>query len=132
MGDHKTNPRAIAAAQAPVMPPGSVVIGFQFQAVLELNAAKMAEVSKELDFATAAGKDPATVITPELNPKEHPEWYDYVVYNVPTIGRPSVLMQNVPTARVRWSEHLRVPYKQLLERADGLFNGAAMERMGVQ
>jgi hypothetical protein len=131
MGEHKSNMRSIQAAQpVPRLPPGSEVFGFSFETQLELNKEKMAEVVALIDAATAAGRDPRTAV-PVISPNEHPEWFDYVVYNRPSIGRPSALQidpRQIPTAQIRWSEHIRIPLVDLRARVDEAF--AATEARG--
>lgn len=128
MGEHRSNPRAIAAAAAqPRFRPGDEVYGFELETVIEVNAEKMAELNPILERVQAEGRDPRTVPELQLDSKEHPEWFDLVVYNRINVGRPSVLLamaQGIPTARVRWNEHLRVPLVSLRERAEMAFAGA--------
>src|SRR5882672_5146780 len=112
MGQHRENPRAVAAAQpAQKFPPGSEIFGFQLLSNIELSKVKQAEAAAMMDEAVARGQDPRFAI-PRWNPTDQPEYFDYVVYNVPTVGRPSPLMldpRKIPTATIRWSEHLRIP-----------------------
>lgn len=126
MGEHRYNPRAIAAAQPREFAPGDEVLGFSFETVLELNKEKLAEVVALIDAAKANGEDPRRVV-PALNPKENPEFFDYVVYNRPTVGRPSPLLpdpRQIPTAQIRYTEHLRIPLVELKQRADDTFSKA--------
>lgn len=133
MGEHRQNPRSIAASlPAPQYPPGTEIPQFTFSAVLELNKAKLAELTPILDAAKAAGQDPRFAI-PKWNPRDNPEWFDYVVYNVPMLGRPSALAldpSKVPYASIRWSEHLRIPLVDLRARADGAFAEAEAKQQG--
>jgi len=123
-GQHHRNPRAIMAAQpVPKFPQGTEVLGFQFEAVLELTKEKLAEAKAIIDEAEARGQDPRTAV-PNWNPTEQPEYFDYVVYNRPSLGRPSPLLpdpRQVPTAFIRYSEHLRIPLVELRKRADAAF-----------
>ena len=127
MGEHKNNPRAIAAAAGAYRPsPGQEVYGFKLVANVELNKEKLAEAVAIIDAAKARGEDPRFAV-PKWNPMENPEWFDYVVYNTPTVGRPSALsirQDQIPTATLRWSEHLRIPLTELRSRADAAFAGA--------
>lgn len=127
MGEHRFNPRAIEAAQpAPRFPPGTQFFGFESEVAIELNKEKLAEVVVIVDAAKAAGQDPRQAV-PKWNPDENPEFFDYVVYNRPTCARPSPLQidpRQMPVAKIRWSEHLRIPLKELKERVDGAFAGA--------
>lgn len=120
----RLNPRAVEAAIPRRVPgPGDVAYNFTFETVIEINAEKMAEISKAIEAAQTAGTDPRLAI-PAVNPKDNPEWFDYVVYNRPMVGRPSVLAINanqIPTATIRWSEHLRIPLVELNRRADEAF-----------
>ena len=134
MGEHRNNPRSIAAAQpAPQYPPGTEIPQFTLQAVFELNKAKLAELTVMLDAVKARGEDPRFAV-PKWNPKDNPEWFDYVVYNVPMLGRPSALALDptrVPYASIRWSEHLRIPLVDLRVRADETFDRAEAARQGA-
>ena len=134
MGEHRNNPRAIAASlPAPQYPPGTEIPQFTLQAVFELNKAKLAELVALLDAAKAAGQDPRFAV-PKWNPKDNPEWFDYVVYNVPMLGRPSALAldpRQVPYATIRWSEHLRIPLLDLRARADETFDRAEAAKQGA-
>jgi hypothetical protein len=125
MGEHKHNPRAIAAAQPAIrFAPGDEIFGFSFETVIELNKAKMAEVVALVDAARANGHDPRHAV-PAFNPKENPEFFDYVVYNRPTVGRPSPLLpdpRQIPTAQIRAGENLRIPLVELKQRADVAFS----------
>lgn len=127
MGEHKFNTRAIAAAEpAPRFPPGTQFFGFESEVVIELNKEKLAEVVKMFDELKAKGEDPRQHPLP-WTPDSNPEFFDYVVYNRPTCGRPSPLQidpRSIPTARIRWSEHLRIPLHELKTRIDGAFAGA--------
>lgn len=133
MGEHRNNSRAIAASKpAQRFPPGSEIFGFQLQSVLELNKTKMAEVTAIIDAAKNRGEDPRFAV-PKWNPTDNPEWFDYVVYNVPTLGRPSALAidpRQIPTATIRWSEHLRIPLLELRARADGAFAEVEAAKQG--
>lgn len=122
MGEHKFNPRAAEAAR----PMPDEVLGFNLAPTLELNREKTAEMVAIIDAAKEAGQDPRRAV-PKWNPKDNPEFFDYVVYNVPTVGRPSVLsirQNEIPTASIRWSEHFRCPLTELKSRADAAFAGA--------
>lgn len=126
-GQHHRNPVAQAAARGeiPRFPPGAELYGFNFEPVIELNKAKMAEVVAIVDAARLEGRDPRIAV-PNINPTENPEHFDYVVYNRPTIGRPSALAiraDQIPTAQIRWSEHLRIPLVELKARVDSAFAG---------
>lgn len=112
--ESRLNPRAVAAAQ-PRVP--SLVGHFDFEVVFEINKEKMAELVILIDAAKAAGQDPRTAV-PICDPEKNPEWFDYVVYNRPWIGRKSPLVDQIPFARVRWNEHLRIPLVELKGRAD--------------
>jgi hypothetical protein len=119
----RLNPTAIAASQGAFQV--SEVLGFQFKTTLELTEPKRLELVALGDAAVADGKDPREVM-PTWNPKENPEFFDYVVWNVPTVGRPSPLQiraDQVPTAMIKWSEFLRIPYPTLKDRADSSFAG---------
>ena len=134
MGEHRHNGRAIAAAApAQKFPPGAEILGFSFETALELNKFKMAEATVIIDEAKARGQDPRFAV-PKWNPQENPEYFDYVVYNRPSLGRPSPLAldpRQIPTAQVRWSEHLRIPLVELRARADGAFAGAEEAASGA-
>lgn len=124
MGEHKLNGRAIQAAR-PAMrfPPGTQGYGFAFETAIELNKAKLAEVTAIIDAAKDRGDDPRNAV-PAFDPTVNPEWFDYVVYNQAHVGRPSPLLpdpRQVPTARIRCTEHLRVPLVEINKRADELF-----------
>lgn len=144
MGEHRHNPKALALRENGQLskhsarerelqsrfPPGSEVLGFQFETVLELNKEKLAEVTALADAAIAAGEDPRFAI-PRWTPKDNPEFFDYVVYNKPSLGRPSALAidpRQIPTAMIRYSEHLRIPLTELRARADGAFAEAEANR----
>lgn len=123
MGEHRTNPTAIAAAQRTIL---DEVLGFNLAPTVELNKEKLAEVVAIVDAAKESGQDPRQAV-PKWNPKDNPEFFDYVVYNVPTVGRPSALsirQDQIPTASIRWSEHFRCPLTELKARADAAFAGA--------
>lgn len=128
MGEHRSNPRAIAAEQyrAGNFPAGAEFFGFSFEAVLELNKEKMAEVVALVEAAKAEGHDPRRAV-PALDPRANPEFFDYVVYNRPSVARPSPLLpdpRQIPTAQIRHSEHLRIPLVELKQRADVAFADA--------
>ena len=135
MGEHKFNPKAAAAAAGAFRPePGSEIYGFQLIPVVELNKEKMAELVAILDAAKLRGEDPRHAIPQDWTPIKNPGFFDYVVYNVPTLGRPSVLSirsDQIPTATIRWNEHLRIPLPELRSRADMAFAGAE-ERGPIQ
>jgi hypothetical protein len=119
----RLNPTAIAAGQGAFQV--TEVLGFQFRTTLELTAEKRAELVALGDAALADGREPREVM-PTWNPKENPEFFDYVVWNVPTVGRPSPLQiraDQVPTAAIKWSEFLRIHYPTIKERADASFAG---------
>lgn len=129
MGEHRRNPRAIAAAQPRQLPPGTEAYGFELQAVVELNKVKLAEMVKLVDAAKAAGQDPRFAV-PRWNTTENPDFFDYVVYNVAHLARTSSLVidqRQIPVARIRWSEHLRIPLVELRSRADAAFAGKEAE-----
>lgn len=127
MGAHRNNPRAVAAAVPRHIPqPGDEAYAFRFKAYLELNKEALAEVTALCDAAKARGEDPRFAI-PKWNAKENPEFFDYVVYNEPMVGRPSALAldpKQIPFATIRWSEHLRIPLVELRARVDETFAGA--------
>lgn len=131
MGEHSRNPIAIAADAPRRIPgPGDVQYAFRQKVELELNKEKLAEVTAILDAAKARGEDPRFSI-PNWNPKDTPEFFDYVVYNEPMVGRPSALAidpKHIPFATIRWSEHLRIPLVDIIARADERF--AAAETRG--
>jgi hypothetical protein len=107
-------------------PPGSQLFGFAFETTIELNKEKLAEVTAIIDAAKARGDDPRHA-APALSPTDNPEFFDYVVYNQATVGRPSPLLpdpRQVPTAKLRCSEHLRVPLTEITLRADEKFASA--------
>lgn len=127
MGEHKLNGRAMAASH-PAMrfPPGAQLFGFSFETAIELNKEKIAEVTAIIEAAKARGDDPRRAV-PALDPTANPEFFDYVVYNQATVGRPSPLLpdpRQVPTAKLRCSEHLRVPLVEINQRADERFAAA--------
>lgn len=127
MGEHKFNGRAIAAAQpAQRFKPGDELYGFSFETALELNAETIAKVTAEIDAARERGDD-ARMAAPAFSPQQNPELFDYVVYNRPTVSRPNPFLpdpRQLPTAQLRWTEHLRIPLVQLRARADEAFAGA--------
>jgi hypothetical protein len=130
MGEHRSNPRAIAAAEAG--PKFGESYSVRHNAVLELNKEKVAELTVLLDAAKERGEDPRFAI-PKWNPTDNPEFFDYVVYNEPMLGRTSALAidpRKVPYATMRWSEHLRIPLVELRKRADETF--ATAEARGAQ
>ena len=121
--------QAAARGEIPRFPPGAEIFGFNFEPVIELNAEKMKEVVALLDAAKARGEDPRLAV-PSINPTANPEFFDYVVYNRPTVGRPSPLAireDQIPTAQIRWSEHLRIPLTALKERASAAFGGVGAQ-----
>jgi hypothetical protein len=64
---------------------------------------------------------------PSWNPAENPEFFDYVVYNMPMVGRPNrfqIEQDKIPFSSIRWNEHMRIPYPDLKERVDAAFAGA--------
>ena len=127
MGEHKYNGRAIQAAQpAARFKPGDELYGFSFETALELNKETIAKVTAELDEARARG-DNARMAAPAYDPQKNPELFDYVVYNRPTVARPNPFLpdpRQLPTAQLRWTEHLRIPLVELRARADAAFAGA--------
>lgn len=127
MGEHRSNPTAAAAANGAFRPqPGEEYCGFLQRAELELNKDKLAEAVAIIDGAKARGEDPR-IATPRWNPKDNPEFFDYVVYDYVTVARPSMLSlraDQVPTATLRWREHLRAPLNEVRQRADEAFASA--------
>lgn len=124
MGEHKTNGRAIAAAEpAPRFPPGTEFYNHQFEVVIELNREKTAEMVAIVDAAKERGEDPRHAV-PRWNPTENPEWFDYVAYNRAQVARPSPFAidpRQIPAANIRLAEHFRMPLNELRARADGAF-----------
>lgn len=104
-------------------PPGTQGYGFGFETAIELNKAKLAEVTAIIDEAKARGDDPRRAV-PAIDPTVNPEWFDYVVYNQAHVGRPSPLLpdpRQVPTAKIRCTEHFRCPLVEINARADETF-----------
>lgn len=117
-GQHHRNPTAQAAARGEFQsPPGAEVFGFDFEPVLELNKETIVEITRDLDYAKAADQDPRPILT-RYNPQANPDKFDYVVYNRPQVGRRSALAirDGVEMARLRWSEHIRIPLTEIRAR----------------
>ena len=126
MGAHKNNPVAlIHAAPRPIESPFQYSYGFQ--AAIEPNKVKMAEITAMLDKAKADGVDPKDI---NLNIPLTPDDQDYVVYHQIMQGRPSLLTRQVPTARIRGPEHFRMPLREVLDRAWMVFDGGPGEAKG--
>lgn len=136
MGDHRINPKAIEKAMRVAIPPGQEFYDFKFQVVLELNRESMDEVTKAADAAELAGGDPRRELhlaAQQWNPKDHPERFDYVVYNYGVVARPSALLPDpskIPAATVRLNEHIRMPLTELRKRADDAFNDHEASQRG--
>lgn len=123
MGEHRNNPRAIRAAEPRPLPQVKEAFGFEFEVQIELNKEKLAEVVGLVDAARARGDDPKLAVPP-YDHREHPEWFDYVVYNRAIVARPSSLVINpdqIPAAKIRLTEHTRFPLADLYARVDGAF-----------
>jgi hypothetical protein len=127
MGEHKTNPRALEKAMRPSFPPGMEIVGFRLDTTIEFNRETMDEVTRAADAATLNGEDPRRALhlaSQQWNPKDNPERFDVVVWNVLTLGRPSPILpdpRQIPTAMVRVGEHARMPFAMLRARADEAF-----------
>lgn len=118
MGAHKDNPIALLHKAAPPKPLFEMAYGFEFEVVIEPNAAKKAEIQAFLDAELAAGKKPGEINTGfQLTPEEQ----DLVVYNRICQARPSRLVQQTPVARLRCGEHMRMPLTEVMSRAEEAF-----------
>lgn len=121
MGAHKHNPVALAAAARgprPIQGEYQYMAGLQVR--IEPNAAKKAEMQAEYDRQKAEGIPEENMhITFDLTPDDQ----DVVGYFEVMQGRPSLLTQQMPTARMRVAEAFRVPLVEIMGRADLAFNG---------
>ena len=125
MGAHRNNPIALAAANGKPIPMTipDLVFGFEFEVTIEVNAVKMAEIKAAYEAHKAAGGTPDTVPDFPLTPEDQ----DYVVYNRPTVIRPSRFTEKHPKAVLRWNEHFRCPLREILNRAEMAFGGGQQE-----
>ena len=124
MGDHRNNPIALIH-QAPK--PRPVEYGYQhaFEVSIEPNKVKMAEITKMLDEAKAAGKQPNEI---DLNIPITPEEQDYVAYHQVLQLRPTSLMnqqgqRQMMMAKIRGAEAFRMPFAEVLARAQQAADG---------
>jgi hypothetical protein len=124
VGDHKVNGRAIQKAQEQPGGHPEEIWGCDMEAVVELNAATIAEITRITDLAKQVGDDPREALhkaSIDLNPMRHPDKYDVVIYVRAQCMRPSRLIAATgqqPVALLRGPELWRASLKSLRERAD--------------
>lgn len=126
MGQHKINPVALAAAARPAISPGDEMFGYQVQGVIELRPERAAEVAEAANACRDQEEARLAVhrVASQWNLKDTPDEFDFVVYDVVTVGRPNPFLPNpnqVPTAALRMEERKRWNLGDLRRRADQAF-----------
>jgi hypothetical protein len=134
MSDHKNNPISVLARKATPKSvedvralASAVEVGgytYGFEVAIEPNKAKMAEITKMLDDAKAAGKSPQDVdLSFELKPEEK----DYVVYHQVQQIRQLKIINQTMVVKLRGPEHFRMPMTEILARAQHQIDGGPAE-----